>query len=95
MQITKPISASDIGEMLSIASLILNAHDDYPTDDKAAKTAILDELERIFPDATRRAMAKVLTNSREVWLNQSPAASFGLSRVQWQAVDLINMFAKP
>ena len=87
------IAPADLGLVLQIASTIENAYDDYPQDEKQILSSIVVSLEEILPEFNGKQMVRWLTDSRNEWLHQSPAQSFGLSRSQWQAVRIIEKLA--
>lgn len=87
------ITPADLGLVLQIASTIENAYDDYPGAEKRILASIVVSLEEILPEFDGKQMVKWLTDSRNEWLHQSPAQSFGLSRSQWQAVRILEKLA--
>lgn len=86
--ISAPVTHEDLGLILQIVNIIEAAYDDYPQNEEYILGSIIVALERLFPIDARR-MAKVLAESREEWLHQSPAESFYLTRTQWQAVRIL------
>lgn len=87
------ITPADLGLVLRIANTIENAYDDYPQDEKRILASIVVSLEEFLPEFDGKKMVKWLTDSRNEWLHQSPAQSFGLFRSQWQAVRILEKLA--
>lgn len=87
------ITPADLGLVLQVATTIKNAYNSYAGDEKRILSSIVVSLEEFLPEFDGKKMVKWLTDSRNEWLDHSPAQSFNLSRSQWQAVRILEKLA--